>query len=175
MQRAGKSLRDWTKHVSVSLLDRVAPSPPWLLPNQSRSIRRRKLKRQMLICSLEMPCPASYALPSPALPSPALPGPSLVLPAPASPPEAQPVPLQRQSCRASPGEDGGAGKQRGPLFPLTNGSIGARVYRDLLHRWLLPVLARKPAFSQDIMRRSTPRRSSWLFRTLQYSARVPSC
>ena len=32
------------------------------------------------------------------------------------------------------------GKQRGPLVPLMHGSVNARVYRELLRRWLIPVL-----------------------------------
>jgi len=32
------------------------------------------------------------------------------------------------------------GKQRGPLVLLKSGSVNAHMYRDLLHRWLLPVL-----------------------------------
>jgi len=32
------------------------------------------------------------------------------------------------------------GKQRGPLVSLKTGSVNARVYLDLLRRWLLPVL-----------------------------------
>jgi len=47
------------------------------------------------------------------------------------------------------------GKQRGPLVPLKTDSVNARVYRDLLHRWLLPVLEDvraapgNPLFQQD--------------------------
>jgi len=32
------------------------------------------------------------------------------------------------------------GKQRGPLVPLKTDSVNVRMYRDLLRRWLLPVL-----------------------------------
>jgi transposase len=47
------------------------------------------------------------------------------------------------------------GNQRGPLVPLTNGSVTARVYRELLRRWLIPVLEDvqtalgSPLFQQD--------------------------
>ena len=47
------------------------------------------------------------------------------------------------------------GKQRGPLVLLKTGSVNVQVYRDLLHRWLLPVLEdvwaalRNPLFQQD--------------------------
>jgi len=34
------------------------------------------------------------------------------------------------------------GKQRGPRVPLKAGSVNARVYRDLLRHWLLPVHAK---------------------------------
>ena len=32
------------------------------------------------------------------------------------------------------------GNQRSPLIPLVNGTVTARVYRELLRHWLLPVL-----------------------------------
>jgi len=47
------------------------------------------------------------------------------------------------------------GKQRGPLVPLKTGSVNARVYKDQLRRWLLPVLEDvwaalgNPLFQQD--------------------------
>jgi hypothetical protein len=47
------------------------------------------------------------------------------------------------------------GNQRGPLVPLVNGSVTARVYRELLRRSLLPVLEEvrvalgNPRFQQD--------------------------
>jgi len=46
-------------------------------------------------------------------------------------------------------------KQRGLLVPLKTGSVNARVYRYLLHHWLLPVLEDvraalgNPLFQQD--------------------------
>ena len=55
------------------------------------------------------------------------------------------------------------GSQRGPLVPLMNGSVTARVYRDLLRRWLLPVLEDvraalgNPLFQQDNARIHTAR------------------
>jgi len=47
------------------------------------------------------------------------------------------------------------GNQRGPLVPLVNGTSTAVVYRELLRRWLLPVLEDvrtalgNPLFQQD--------------------------
>ena len=47
---------------------------------------------------------------------------------------------RRQPCEASSGEvDMGLLWGRQPRWvPLKTGSVNARVYRDLLHRWLLP-------------------------------------
>jgi len=47
------------------------------------------------------------------------------------------------------------GNQRGPIVPLVNGTATAGVYRELLRRWLLPVLEDvrtalgNPLFQQD--------------------------